>query len=75
MMVRVPSNRGITPSGRKSSMARRGFLAGLAVILRNGTRRPKFGLLEFPAGENPKLSPWLARSEAAQRPSSVVRLI
>jgi hypothetical protein len=57
MMVRVPSNCGITPSAIKSSVARRAFLAGVAVILRNGTGRPKFRLLKFPAGVNPKLSP------------------
>jgi hypothetical protein len=65
MMVRVPSNRSITPMASKGSVAlRRAFIAGAAVTLRNGTGRPKFCLLEFPAGENPKLSPWLSRREA-----------
>jgi hypothetical protein len=75
MMVRVPSNRSITPLAIKSSVALRGFLAGVAVTLRNGTGRPKFRLLQFPAGENLKLPPWLIRSEAAPPASSVVQLI
>jgi hypothetical protein len=68
MMIRVPSNCGITPSAIKSSVAPRAFLAGVAVTLRNGTGRAKFCLLELPACVNPKLSPWLTISEAAQRP-------
>jgi hypothetical protein len=48
MMIRVPSNRSLTP------IARKGFRApsGLAIALRNGTCRPKFRLWEIlPAAE------------------------
>jgi hypothetical protein len=68
MMVRVPSNRCITPPAGKSSAAARRFLAEVQLTLRNGTDRPKFCLLPFPAGETLKLSPWLIRSKATQRP-------
>lgn len=74
MMVRVPSNRSLTPMILKSSRLADLFRERVS-FLRNGTLRAKFYLCErLPAGLNLKLSPWLTRSEPRRTAFLVDRL-
>ncbi len=71
MMVRLPSNRSLTSTASKSSAALNLFWGGVVARLRNGTRRPKFGLVKHRPGENPEISLWFTRvgADAAQSAS------
>ena len=65
MMVRVPSNRNLTPMPQKSSPHLLWPAAGVFAGLRNGTSRPKFCIATSSSGENHELSPRVTRTDGA----------